>query len=121
MFLPYLPPRMLDARTSGRSGPFASDDGVAALLSATGGVGVRTSHLDVEAVFDSPAHLLQFSRSHGQLAMWEAVPADKWELVARQLTETTSRLAEPGGRLVLRQQVRYTLAFREFAPDTQRL
>lgn len=112
VFLPYLPPGMLDARTSGREGPFASDDGVAALFEAAGGVRVSTTHQVVDAVFDNPEHLLRFSRSHGQLAMWEAVPAGEWDAVSRQLVDTAARFADDTGRLVFHQQVRYTLGFR---------
>lgn len=112
VFLPYLPAAMLDARTSGRKGPFASDEGVAALFDAAGGVGVRTSHLEVEAVFDSADNLLRFSWSHGQRAMWEAVPEAERDGLSRQLMDTAARFADGAGRLAFRQQVRYTLGFR---------
>ncbi len=118
VFQPYLPAGMLDARTSGRRGPFASDDGVVALLADAGVSGVRTGHRDVEAVFDSPEHVLRFSWSHGQRAMWEAVPDGERDDVARQLLDTAGRLTGPGNALRLRQQVRYTLGHRRFTAET---
>lgn len=118
VFRPYLPPAMLDARTSGRRGPFTSDDGVAGLLAEAGFTDVRTSHLDVDAVFDSPEHLLRFSWSHGQRAMWESVPAGERDGVARQLVDTAGRLADSTHGLRLRQQVRYTLGSRRFIAET---
>ena len=36
LFTPWLPPQMLDARASGRRGPFTSDDGVEQLLRYAG-------------------------------------------------------------------------------------
>jgi SAM-dependent methyltransferase len=118
VFLPYLPAGMLDARASGRRGPYSSDDGVSGLLTEAGFVDVRTSHHDVEAVFDSPAHLLQFTWSHGQRAMWEAVPEAERDVVAQQVLDTAARLAEPSGRLRLRQRVRCTLGLRGFMQET---
>ena len=112
VFRPYLPPAMLDARTSGRQGPFTTDDGVSGLLEAAGGVGVRTTHRDVDAVFDDADHLLRFSWSHGQRALWEAVPEGERDGVARQMTDSAARFADDAGRLVFRQRVRYTVGFR---------
>ena len=106
VFRPYLPPAMLDARTSGRRGPYASDDGVVGLLEEAGFAAVRTSHLGVEAVFDNPEHLLKFTWSHGQRAMWEAVPVSDRDDVTQQLLSAAARLIGPDGRLRLQQQVR---------------
>lgn len=116
VFQPYLPAAMLDARTSGRRGPYASDGGVSALLTEAGFAAVRTSHLDHEALFDGPEHLLRFSWSHGQRAMWEAVPEAERGAVARRLLETAGQWTDPHGQLRLRQQVRYTLGRRGSAP-----
>lgn len=118
VFQPYLSPAMLDARASGRRGPYASDEGVSGLFSDAGFEDVRTSHHDVEAVFDSPEHLLRFTWSHGQRAMWEAVPEVERDGIARQLLDTAARRADPSGRLRLRQQVRHTLALRGFTQET---
>jgi ubiquinone/menaquinone biosynthesis C-methylase UbiE len=112
VFTPYLPPAMLDARTSGQRGPFSSDDGVEHLLRDAGLTDVRTAHRTVEPVFRDAEHLLQFSWSHGQRAMWEAVPeADHAEL-RRNITEAAQQLGDDSGRLRFTQEVRHTLGRR---------
>jgi hypothetical protein len=74
IFTPYLPQQLLDARTSGQRGPFASDEGVEQLFHDAGLVDVRTVHRLVEAAFRDAEHLVEFSWSHGQRVMWESVP-----------------------------------------------
>ncbi len=112
VFTPYLPKAMLDARTSGQSGPFASDEGVAQLLVDGGLTGVRTVHRRVEPVFAGGEHLVEFTWSHGQRAMWEAVPAAEHDAVRAQLLEATRGLADGSGRLSFTQDVRHTLGRR---------
>lgn len=110
VFTPYLPPTMLDARTSGRRGPFASDRGVEQLLDGAGLDEVRTAHRTVRAVFRDTDHLLEFSWSHGQRAMWEAVPEEHHALLRRQVGEAVHRLG--AGPLSFDQDVRYTVGRR---------
>jgi ubiquinone/menaquinone biosynthesis C-methylase UbiE len=102
VFTPYLPQGMLDARTSGASGPFASDEGVAALLTGAGLVDVRTSHREVTVTFEDPGAWLRFSWSHGQRAMWECVPESERDQVAEQCAAVADGWSWT-------QQVRYTL------------
>ena len=108
LFTPYLPPAMLDARASGARGPFSSDEGVAALLRDAGLVEVRTAHRTVTASFTGPAQWLSFSWSHGQRAMWEAVPRDEHGELVRQATA----LLEAWAPLAFSQVVRHTLGRR---------
>jgi ubiquinone/menaquinone biosynthesis C-methylase UbiE len=113
MFAPYLPPAMLDARTSGQRGPFSSDDGVEQLLRDAGLTDVRTAHRTVQPVFRDAEHLLQFSWSHGQRAMWEAVPEPDHEALRRNITEAVAQqLRDDPGPLRFTQQVRHTLGRR---------
>lgn len=112
VFTPYLPPQLMDARTSGRRGPFASDEGVEQLLRDAGFAGVRTEHRTVEAAFADADHWVRFSWSHGQRVMWEAVPAAEHEEVRRRITERLAPAAGADGSFVLRQQVRHTLGAR---------
>jgi ubiquinone/menaquinone biosynthesis C-methylase UbiE len=112
LFTPYLPPGMLDARTSGRRGPFASDQGVEQLLAGAGLVEVRTAHRNVQAVFRDAEQLLEFSWSHGQRAMWEAVPAALHAALRNRITEMVRDLQDSTGGLVFNQQVRYTVGHR---------
>ena len=108
LFTPHLPQAMKDARTSGTRGPFASDEGMEQLLRDAGLVDVRTARSEVTAEFADPQQWLDFSWSHGQRAMWEAVPADAHDDVRRQLVQ----LLEGFTPLAFTQVVRHTLARR---------
>lgn len=112
VFRPYLPPQLLDARTSGMSGPFASDEGVEGLLSAAGFTGVRTSGDDFSVTFADPDQWYEWSWSHGQRVMWEAVPQDERETVKAAAFEQLANCREPDGRVSLHQRVRFTMAVR---------
>ncbi len=111
VFDPYLPTTLLDARTSGRRGPFASDEGVEALFSAAGLLEVRTVTASVVAEVRDVDQLVQFMWSHGQRAMWEAVPEKQHATVRAELAARVAASA-PDGPLRLTQQVRYTLGRR---------
>jgi len=67
---------------------------------------------DIQATFTSPAHYLEFSWSHGQRAMWEAVPPEKHDVVTQRLTDLLTRRADSTGELRLEQGVRYTIGRR---------
>lgn len=112
LFTPHLPPAMLDARTSGRSGPFASDGGVEDLLRDAGLVDVRTAHREVVAVFEGADQLLAFTRSHGQRAMWDAVPTGEHERLRRRITEVVEPSHDDDGLVRWHQRVRHTLGRR---------
>jgi len=112
VFTPYLPQAMLDARTSGTRGPFASDEGVEQLLRDAGLVETRTVRTTVSAAFSGPEQWLNFSWSHGQRAMWEAVPAEQQPEVRRAALALLERLRDRDGRLAFDQEVRYTLGRR---------
>ena len=112
MFTPYLPPAMLDARTSGQRGPFASDEGVEQLLGDAGLTGVRTAHRTVHAVFRDAGHLIEFSWSHGQRAMWDAVPEQEHPTLRRRIGELVEQLDGGSAPLSFAQDVRYTLGRR---------
>jgi ubiquinone/menaquinone biosynthesis C-methylase UbiE len=112
LFTPYLPPAMLDARTSGARGPFASDEAMEDLLRDAGLDEVRTAHREVTVTFASAAQWKDFSWSHGQRAMWEAVPAE-----ARGEVEAAAYgLLAGWDELTVSQQVRHTLGRRRPAP-----
>lgn len=112
VFTPHLPPQLLDARTSGTRGPFASDAGVEELLSAAGLVDVRTVTTTLPVHFDDVEQWRAWSSSHGQRSHWDAVaPGDRDEVLAeagRRLEETR----DPAGGFTLEQTVRYTLGRR---------
>lgn len=112
VFRPYLPAHLLDARTSGASGPFATDRGVADLLTAAGYARVRTAGLEVSVTFDDPAQWRAWSWSHGQRAMWESVPEPDREQVMRTAAGHLEAARGPDGRITLTQLVRLSLADR---------
>ena len=105
VFAPYLPQAMLDARTSGARGPFGSDEGVAQLLRDAGLQEVRSAHRTVRAQFADPQQWLDFSWSHGQRAMWEAVPEQRHDEVREQAFAVLDDFDD----LSFTQQVRHTL------------
>jgi ubiquinone/menaquinone biosynthesis C-methylase UbiE len=108
VFSPYLPQQMRDARTTGARGPFASDEGMEQLLTEAGLRDVRTAHREVTAEFADPQQWLDFSWSHGQRAMWEAVPVEEHDAVRGHLVELLEGFAPLG----FSQQVRHTLGRR---------
>lgn len=112
LFTPHLPPAMLDARSSGRRGPFASDEGVEDLLRDAGLVDVRTAHREVVAVFDEPDRLLAFTWSHGQRAMWEAAPTEEHQGLRRAIAERFEASRGDDGLVRWHQRVRHTLGRR---------
>lgn len=112
LFAPYLPQAMRDARTSGARGAFASDEGVERLLTQAGLVDVRTAHRTVEARFSGPDQWLEFSWSHGQRAMWEAVPQERHAELRQQAAARVQSFADGSGGLGFTQDVRHTLGRR---------
>ncbi|WP_411283722.1 class I SAM-dependent methyltransferase [Lapillicoccus sp.] len=112
VFRPYLTAEMLDARTSGRAGPFASDDGVEELLQRAGYTDVRTTHLHLGVHFTDPEHWYRFSMSVGQRAFWAAVPEGERPAIKDEAQRRLADLAADDGSLHFAQDVRYTLGFR---------
>jgi ubiquinone/menaquinone biosynthesis C-methylase UbiE len=112
LFTPHLPQDLLDARTSGRVGPFASDEGVEGLLAGAGLVEVRTVRWRLDAAFSDPEQWLRWSWSHGQRAMWEAVPADLHEQVQREAFTLLDGFRDTDGGIAFGQDVRLTLGRR---------
>lgn len=112
VFTPYLPKGLMDARTSGARGPFASDSGVEALLRAAGFTDVRTTHLQLDVTFDDAAHWERWTRSQGQISHWLAVPEDRRSDVLADAAARLEHTRRPDGQLVVSQDVRYTFGAR---------
>ena len=112
VFTLYLPPSLLDARTSGTRGPFASDAGVADLLVSAGFTEVRTEHLELSVRFADAEEWRVWSWSHGQRMHWEAVPQDRRGEVFAAAAERLEATRDPEGLCTLGQQVRYTIGSR---------
>ncbi|MDQ2758488.1 MAG: methyltransferase domain-containing protein [Actinomycetota bacterium] len=112
VFRPFLPPGMLDARTSGASGPFASDEGIESLLEGAGCPQPHTTHLTLEVEFADAEQWYAFSMSVGQRAMWMAVPPEHREGVKTKALALLGESARPDGSLGFVQDVRYTVGHR---------
>ena len=83
-----------------------------ALLPGAGLVDVRTAHRIVEAGFHSPEQYVDFSWSHGQRAMWEAVPEGERDDLRRRALQLLDQMARRDGGLRFAQDVRHTLGRR---------
>ena len=113
VFTPYLPQAMLDARTSGARGPFASDAGVAGLFGSAGLADVRTTTLDLAVRFRDAGQWHAFLMSTGQRAMWLAVPESERPNVRAEAERRLAEAADPDtGEFVLHQQIRFTVGRR---------
>ncbi|KQX62021.1 class I SAM-dependent methyltransferase [Angustibacter sp. Root456] len=109
VFTPYLPQFVLDARTSGGRGPFASDAGMEQLFAAAGLTDVRTVSRALPVRFRDADHWAAFSMSTGQRAMWAAVPEGERAGVREEAVRRLRRASTSDGGIELTQQVRYTL------------
>jgi SAM-dependent methyltransferase len=112
VFTPFLPPHVLDARTSGTRGPFASDDGMEQLLADAGWTDVRTVTDEVLVRFGTPQQWEAFSMSTGQRGMWMAVPADQRDAVRAEAYHRLAADADSDGSTTYWQRIRHTLARR---------
>ncbi|MBC7632338.1 methyltransferase domain-containing protein [Aeromicrobium sp.] len=108
LFVTYLPPTMLDARTSGTRGPFASADGVDALVSGAGAVAVSTLVEPIDVVFDDVDAWQRWTMSVGQRRMWSCVPDHEKPRLVADAAALLEEARGEDGRLHLRQDVRYT-------------
>jgi ubiquinone/menaquinone biosynthesis C-methylase UbiE len=118
VFTPFLPPHLLDARTSGTRGPFASDAGVEELLAAAGFSDVRTAHLEQTVTFVDAEQWRLWSWSHGQRTHWDAVPHECRVDVLAAGAERLEAARDSTGGFTLTQHVRLTVGSRPTAPHT---
>jgi len=112
VFTPYLPPQLLDARTSGERGPFASDAGVEHLLTSAGLTDVRTTHRQQLLTFPDVEHWRRWTWSHGQRAHWDAVPQERHADVLAAAADRLEAARDATGGLALTQDVRLTVGRR---------
>lgn len=112
---PFKTSVLKDARTSGASGPFESDQGMEDLLSSAGFGKVRTITDRITVRFNSPSHWFDFSWSVGSRQMWLLVPEADRPAVRAEGERRLREIAEPDGSILTFQDIRHTLAER---PDT---
>jgi SAM-dependent methyltransferase len=108
----HVPAAVTDARTTGASGPFASDEGMEALVRDAGFRDVRTTTATVSPRFDDPEHWYRFSMTVGQRQFWNAVPPDRLDVVKEGVFAAVDTCRVADGRIGFDQVVRYTLARR---------
>lgn len=107
VLLRHRPPEAKDPRAV--ESPFATDEGVEALLSEAGFASVRTETMVVAVRFDDAEHWYRWSWSQGQRRMWEAIPADERDDVRREAMAAVDRIRRDDGRIGFDQVVRATL------------
>lgn len=112
VFQPHLPPEMKDARTSGKEGPFASDQGVEKLLLSAGFTNVRTQSTTIMVRFANSQRWYDFTWSVGQRMMWLAIPEHLRADVRKDAEARLAKYAEPDGSITFTQGVRNTLGTR---------
>lgn len=108
-FAPYLPPQMLDARTSGAKGPFSSDAAVEELFGGADIGQVRTATSPVTVAFDDVDQWRRWSMTTGQRQMWQRIPADDVPAFVDRAAALLESARGASGRIELVQQVRYTV------------
>lgn len=112
VFNPYIPPEMRDPRTTGKQGPFATDEGVEQLLRDAGYTDVRTLRTSFEVRFADATQWHDWSWSVGLRAVWEAIPDDIRGDVRDRAYAALEQTRDADGRMGFDQEVRYTLGRR---------
>lgn len=109
LFRPWLPPAMLDPKAVGPEAPFSSDDGMEALLRAAGASDVRTVTRRIDVPWGDVEGWKAFSMSTGQRAMWAMVPAEERDGLEERAAQILDDARDGSGRIVIWQDMRYTL------------
>lgn len=109
LFDPWLPPGLRDPRIVDPDGPFATDAGMESLLVAAGARAVRTLVTRLPVPFADVQQWQAFSMSTGQRAIWAGVPAAERPGLVERARVLLEGARDAEGRVVLWQDVRYTL------------
>jgi ubiquinone/menaquinone biosynthesis C-methylase UbiE len=112
LFTPYLPPQLLDARTSGRAGPFGSTGGVEGLFRDAGADEVTTVEDTLPVRFADVAQWRRFSLSTGQRRLWSFVPEAERPALLAAATALLEGSRTAAGAIEVSQVVRSTVARR---------
>ncbi|KRF48662.1 hypothetical protein ASH01_02970 [Terrabacter sp. Soil811] len=112
VLMAYAPPQVLDARTTGRTGPFATTDSVTALLESAGATDVDSHDEPLDVTLPDAAAWRAWTMTLGMRQFWASVPDS--ELPDAMALIATALEADRGDddQLHLTQQVRYTTATR---------
>lgn len=109
LFAPWLPRGMLDPKVTSPDSPFATDEGMEDLLRGAGAVDVRTVTRRVAVPWGDVDGWKAFSMSTGQRALWAMVPADERDGLEARAAEILDGARDEHGRVVIWQDMRYTL------------
>ena len=112
LFAPYRPAGSLGPRTRGQLGPFSSAVAISGLLERSGAVAVRTVCEPVELSVADAAEWRAFTLTTGQREDWLLVPADERDRLFQRARFLLESARTDDGRIVLTQEVRYTLGRR---------
>jgi ubiquinone/menaquinone biosynthesis C-methylase UbiE len=112
VFDAYLPPAVLDARTSGQQGAFATTESTAALATAAGFADAATVESGVDVGYDSLEAWHDWSWTVGYRTFWLQVPEAERPVVKEAVFEILAPLLTPDGSLVVEQTIRVTTARR---------
>jgi len=108
VLLPYAAPQVLDARTTGRTGPFATTDTMAAFLEAAGATDVDSHDEPLEVTLPDAAAWRAWTMTLGLRQFWAAVPDNELPAVLTRIESALEPDRGEDGLLHLTQQVRYT-------------
>jgi len=108
----HAPAETQDARTTGRQGPFGSDEGMEQLVSDAGFRSVRTVSSVVTPRFENCDHWYEWSMSVGQRQFWQAIPDEQLGEVKAAVFTAVGECRDEHGRIGFDQTVRYTLGER---------
>lgn len=93
-------------------GPLASPEGLAAALREVGFGDVATCTETFDTSFRDADQWWQWAWSHGQRLALDRIPTEELDAVRAELYDIVNAEADPDGRILLRQQVTYTVAGR---------
>ena len=106
--LEHAPAGMLDARTSGTRGPFASPASMASLLEACGATDVDSHDEPLHVTLPDAQSWRDWTLTLGMRQIWESVPETDRDGVFAAAAAHLEGARGPDGLLHLVQQVRYT-------------
>jgi ubiquinone/menaquinone biosynthesis C-methylase UbiE len=109
VFDPYLPEGMKASQLP-PAGWHSTDDALHQTLTEAGYRNVSSSTEAFKTRFTDPDHWLRFSRSHGGLFHWDAIPTGQHTDVESQLVEALEPLMDDDGTLTLITGTRFTTA-----------
>ncbi|MEP7333270.1 MAG: methyltransferase domain-containing protein [Terracoccus sp.] len=109
VLLRYAPPALLDARTSGRVGPFTSTATMSTLFHSAGALDVDSHDEPLEVVLPDAQAWRAWTMTLGLRQLWEAVPPAELDRALAEITAALEADRGSDGLLHLTQQVRYTI------------